>query len=154
MYLNTVTVFNRYESPTDETLTWYVHTLPNVDLNTDRGLILKKYGPDSSDQAQLHIRCRIENGKLYVLDSSGVWLPWLSPKVWENLTNDELQNHLTFGDNDFFIKGAWGGEAIIDDSDYRSGLYEFLNRTRDYVYKITSASGAYSLIPHFEILGR
>ena len=55
MYDKTVTVFNYYESPTSGDAMWYPHILRNVDLNTDRGAIMKKYGADSTDNAQLHI---------------------------------------------------------------------------------------------------
>ena len=55
MYNATVTVFNYYESSTTGVGLWYPHVLSGVDLNTDKGAILKKYGSDSTDNAELHI---------------------------------------------------------------------------------------------------
>ena len=56
MYSDTVTVFCCYES-SDEAI-WYPYVLSGVNLNMDRGAILKKYGPGSTDNAQLHIEYR------------------------------------------------------------------------------------------------
>lgn len=42
MYNATVTVFNYYESSTTGIGIWYPHVLSGVDLNTDKGAILKK----------------------------------------------------------------------------------------------------------------
>lgn len=50
MYSKTVTVFNYYESKTTGDAYWYPHVLSGVDLITDKGAILKKYGPDSNRQ--------------------------------------------------------------------------------------------------------
>ena len=49
MYDKTVTVFDYYESPISGEAVWYPHVLHGVDLNTDRGAIMKKYGADSTD---------------------------------------------------------------------------------------------------------
>ena len=54
MYEKTVTVFNYYESATTGDAYWYPHVLSGVDLITDKGAILKKYGPGATDNAQLH----------------------------------------------------------------------------------------------------
>jgi triphosphoribosyl-dephospho-CoA synthetase len=56
MYEKTVTIFNYYESKTTGDAYWYPHVLSGVDLVTDKGAILKKYGPDATDNAQLHVR--------------------------------------------------------------------------------------------------
>lgn len=55
MYDKTVTIFNYYESATTGYAYWYSHALSDVDLNTDKGAIIKKYGPDSADNAELHV---------------------------------------------------------------------------------------------------
>ena len=53
MYGKTVTIFNLYESPITNEAKWYPHVVEHVDLIEDRGAILKKYGPDSKDNAVL-----------------------------------------------------------------------------------------------------
>lgn len=55
--------------------------------------------------------------------------------------------------DDFFIAGEWEAGAV-NDADYPDGFYQYLNAERDYCFKISSVGGPYSLIPHFEILGK
>ena len=50
MYEKTVTIFDYYESATTGDAYWYPHVLSGVDLITDKGAILKKYGPDATDK--------------------------------------------------------------------------------------------------------
>lgn len=152
MYDKTVTVFNFYESTTSAM--WFPHVISGVDLNTDKGAIIKKYGPESSDNAQLHIAYTEKEGKKVVIDFTGKELPWISPKEWKRQLNDILDDTITFNsaDGDFFIEGIWEG-GIVNDDDYRGGFYSYMNDRYDFCYKITSAGGPYTLIPHFEILG-
>lgn len=154
MYDKTVTIFNFYQSDTTGAATWYPHTLTSVDLNTDRGAIIKKYGSDSSDNAQLHIRFTESNGQKVIADKDDVKLPWLTPKEWKCQTNDLLDKTITFSpDTDFFWEGEWAGGEVNDD-DYRGGFYQYMNKSKDHVFKITSVGGPYTVIPHFEILGK
>ena len=154
MYDKTVTIFNFYQSDTTGVATWYPHTLLNVDLSTDRGAIIKKYGADSSDNAQLHIRFAGSNGQKVITTKDGAKLPWLPPKEWKNQTNDLLNQTITFSpDTDFFWEGEWTGGEVNDD-DYRGGFYQYMNKSKDHVFKITSVGGPYTVIPHFEILGK
>ena len=55
MYEKTVTVFNYYESATTGDAYWYPHVLSGVDLITDKGAILKKYGPDVTAVSYTHL---------------------------------------------------------------------------------------------------
>lgn len=157
MYNDHVTVFNFYESPTTGEITWYPHSLQMCDLITDRGAIVKKYGADSTDTAQLHIRLydEVDAGDICVLTSGGSYLPYLPPKEWKNQTNDKLAESITFSDKDFFIKGIWiGRDSPVSDDDYRGGFYQHVNNINDNVFKISSVGGPYTVIPHFEILGK
>ena len=157
MYNDHVTVFNFYESPTTGEITWYPHSLQTCDLITDRGAITKKYGQDSTDTAQLHIRLydEVDAGDICVLTSGGSYLPYLSPKEWKKQTNDKLAESITFSDKDFFIKGIWiGRDSPVSDDDYRGGFYQHVNNINDNVFKISSVGGPYTVIQHFEILGK
>lgn len=157
MYGKTVTIFNYYESATTEEAYWYPHVLSGVDLNTDRGAILKKYGQDSTDNAQLHIRYYMDaiepNDDIFIIGSDGKHILWLPPKEWKKQTNDLLAESITFSPDCFFWQGEWTG-GIVTDSDYRNGFYQYMNSNKDNVFKITSVGGPYTLIPHFEILGK
>ncbi len=157
MHSDTVTIFNFYESNT--AAIWYPHVLSGVHLETDRGRIMKLYGPDSTDNAQLHIPFVDKDRKRVVVDASGKELPWLPPKEWRKQVNDLLDDSITFNPTtDFFMAGAWDGEGPVDDADYTDrryeGFYAFMNAEKDFVYLISSVGGPYKVIPHFEILGK
>ena len=153
MYDKTVTVFNFYSSKTAGLSYWYPHILSCVDLITDHGAMLKKYGPDSTDNAALHIAYTPDGDKVTVQRSDGAAVPWLPPKAWAAQVNDDLPGSITFGPEDFFWQGEWTCGVVVD-YDYRNGFYHYMNSNRDNVYKITSVGGPYTVIPHFEILGK
>lgn len=157
MHSDTVTIFNFYESNT--AAIWYPHVLSGVHLETDRGRIMKLYGPDSTDNAQLHIPFVDKDRKRVVVDASGKELPWLPPKEWRKQVNDLLDDSITFNPTtDFFMAGAWDGDGPVDDADYTDrryeGFYAFMNAEKDFVYLISSVGGPYKVIPHFELLGK
>lgn len=149
MYADTITLFNRYSSKHGDM--WLPTVITGADLNTDRATVVAKYGESSADKAMLHIRYEVKNGKPYVAGKR-----YLSPKVWELQTNDELANTLTFTpgqDFDFFWAGEWLETEPINDEDYAEGFYSYMNRNYDGVFAVTNAA-MYSLIPHFEIGGK
>ncbi len=157
MYSDTVTIFNYYESSTADV--WYPHVLSGVHLETDRGQILKTYGPDSTDKAELHIAYTEKDGQKIITDAAGKELIWLPPKAWAKQLNTELPDSITFNPStDFFWKGEWVGENLIKDSDYadrrEEGFLAYMQRTEDFVFLITSVGGPYTVIPHFELLGK
>ena len=115
--------------------------------------MLKKYGPDSTDNAALHIAYTPNGEKVMAQQSDGSAVPWLPPKAWAAQVNDDLPDSITFGPEDFFWQGEWTGGVVVDD-DYRKGFYQYMNSSLDNVYKITSVGGPYTVIPHFEILGK
>lgn len=156
MYSDTVTIFNYYESST--AAAWYPHVLSDVHLETDRGQIIKKYGAESTDNAELHIAYTEKDGQKTIMDAAGKELIWLPPKAWAKQVNDELVDSITFNPaTDFFWKGEWTGDNPVNDADYADrlseGFYAYMNRENDFVFLITTAGGPYTAIPHFEILG-
>ena len=158
MYSKIVTIFNYYESATTGDAYWYPHVLFGVDLITDKGAILKKYGPDVTDNAQLHVIYYIhatypEDTRKLIATKSGLVI-WVPPKEWKNQTNDLLSKTITFSpESDFFWEGEWD-KGVVKDDDYRGGFYQYMNQNKDNVFKITSVGGPYILIPHFEILAK
>lgn len=152
MYNDTVTLFNRYQRRGGDI--WYPTILRGVHVNIDKAAIIAKYGAESKDNASLHVRFSVENGQKMV--AGKIWLP---PKSWEMQTNDMLPQTITFSGGtafDFFCLGEWDDSEPISDSDYSSdaGFYGLLNGSRDYVFAVSSVGGPYSVIPHFEIMGR
>lgn len=135
MYKDTVTLYNRYNG------TWKGVVLHNVDLNADRGAIVAKYGSDSKDNAKLHIKIDGEmiGGYRYVL-----------PLAYTAATGTVT---LTSGNNfSFFVEGDTQIYSASDSS-FVDGFYDFMNRTFDHCYAVTSIA-RYSVIPHFEVLAR
>ena len=158
MYQDVVTLFNFYPSNLGDI--WYPSVLRGVYLNMDKASIIAKYGPESTDNASLHVKYSLEDEKKMIGDK--IWLP---PIEWDAQTNDKLSTSLTFTDSptqegdmaDFFWFGEWPDEEPISDEEgdwVREGFYSYMNRRYDYVFTITSVGGPYSVIPHFEILAK
>lgn len=164
MYQATVTVFNFYKSPS--AALWFPHVLHGVDIVTDKGQMLRQYGPDSTDAAELHIAYTEQNGRKIIinalsgepaLNTLGEPLPWLPPKEWARQVNDMLDDTITFDSReDFFWLGEWT-DGPVNDDDYTLMRYasfrDYMTKNYDYVFKITSVGGPYTIIPHFEIRG-
>ena len=149
MYIDTVTIFNRYRSTLGDI--WYPTVLKGVNLQIDKAAIIAKYGPESSDSAMLGIKYTLSDGKIMVGDKQ-----YYLPTDWEYLPNDEHPDTITFrsGTNfDFFYAGEWKDENPISDNDFTNGYYNYMNSTYDNVFAISSVA-KYSVIPHFEITGR
>lgn len=148
MYNDVVTVFNRYENSSG--VFWYPSVLKNVNVNIDKGYILRQYGADSQDNAILNVKYRVVDSDKMIGDKK-----WLSPKEWDRQTNDLLSDTITFyggNDFDFFWIGEWQGAEPINDDEY-NGFYSYMSKKHDFVFRISSVS-ILSVIPHFEIAGR
>lgn len=82
---------------------------------------------------------------------------WLPPKQWDaQVLHSDAITFTTGARFDFFWLGDWGNEKPVHDSDYRSygDFYSYMNKTYDYVFAVSTVGGPYSLIPHFEIMGK
>lgn len=149
MYTDTVTIFNKHK--TAQGTTWYPTVLHNVDVNTDKGANVAKTGLESADTAKLHVKYTLTDGTITI---SGK--PYKGPKEWATQSDMGFPTSLTFtGGADFFVRGEYAETPISDaDPAYKNGFYDYINKTRDDVYLITTVGGPYKLIPHFEIGGK
>lgn len=153
MYQDTITLFNRKPGERGQGDTWYPTVIKGVNLNIDRAAILANYGSESQDNAVLHIPYHRKNGEITIVCDSETEKQWMSPKSW-----DKTEDSITFtsGTNfDFFWLGEWNG-GIVSDVDSRwktEGFYDYMNRTHDFVFAVSSVA-IYSVIPHFEIMGK
>lgn len=232
MYSAVVTVFNSYESRTTKQTLWYPHVLTGVSIVTDKGQMLRQYGPDSTDAAELHVAYSglspswemvhdyeptLDNepavewiseaekekhigerfyygdigraiSRVYqfshdaetdewkwavlqddmkiivhgwtgepMLNEKEEPLPWLPPKEWTRQVNDLMGDSITFDSReDFFWLGEWT-DGPVSDEDYTLMRYasfrDYMVKNYDYVFKITSVGGPYTVIKHFEIRG-
>ncbi|MCC8128619.1 MAG: hypothetical protein LIO51_01595 [Clostridiales bacterium] len=149
MFSETVTFFHYRESVG----AWYPYVLTGCHLETDRGHILKRYGPDSTDAAVLHVPCETDGDGGVTVGG----LPWLGPKAWAAL-EEGLDEYVSFAPGDCFLRGTWDGSDVIEDTDYTDrlgeGFFAWLNRTMDEAWRVSGVSGPYHVLPHFEITGK
>ena len=152
MYNDTITLFNRYSSSLGDV--WYQTVIHGVDVNMDRANIISKYGVDTSANATLHVQFHVQDGEIMIADKK-----YLPPIAWENQVNDLLSESITFTSGssfDFFYVGELDEreEPIADSAYSPTGFYDYMRKRFDCVYAIESVGGPYTVIPHFEIIGR
>lgn len=146
MYHDTVTLFNRKRGRDGDV--WYPTVLEGVDLNEDRVAIAVKFGSASNDKAALHVRYDWQDGPV----AGGK--KYLTPLLWQALEDPAAAFTFTAGEFfDFFVTGAWPNTEPVQDSAWLGGFYNHLIKTRDGVYAVSSAA-QYSIIPHFEVMGK
>lgn len=147
MYQDTVTLFNRRREEAGDI--WYPTVMEGVDLQADEAAVTAKYGYQRGDKALVFIHydgtpaAPMVGGKAY-----------LPPKAWQ--ASEDPAGAFTFQTGevfDFFIEGAWPDSGPIAEADWPGGFYGYLVKTRDGVYAVSSAA-RYSVIPHFEVMGR
>ena len=77
--------------------------------------------------------------------------------VTEGHSSDGKEESITFAVGDFFMAGEWEGTEPIPDSGYADrrddGFAAYLIRTRDFVFRVTSVSGPFHVMPHIEVTG-
>ena len=96
----------------------------------------------------LHIRYGWHDGPIVGSKS------YLTPLLWQAVADPTKALTFQSGESfDFFVEGTWPDSAPIRDADWPGGFYNHLVRTRDGVYAV-SAAAQYSVIPHFEVMGR
>ena len=151
MYKDTITLFNRYPSKVNGDK-WYPTILHGVDVTMDRAALIKTMGIDTSDTVSLHVKYTKDNTGILIGDKR-----YVLPKEYVKVSPENVAEYITFKSGkefDFFYVGEWADENPIMDDDYPKGFYNHMNSEYDNVFTITSASGDYELIPHFEILGK
>jgi len=145
MYTDVITLFNRVKGDRGHGDTWHPTILRGVNLNLDRASILAKYGAESQDKAWVSIPCKRTDGLKTVSGKT-----YVTPKAFE-----DPDSEITFASGnrfDFFWVGEWEeGEAA--DVDYNADFYGWMNDRYDNVFAVTSAA-SYSVVPHFEVMGK
>ena len=148
MFNDTVTIFNRQSSRSGSI--WYPTVLHNVNLNIDKSAIIAKYGANSNDAAILNVHFQKDGPDIYV--DGKIWKP---PVEWTN--SIDKASVVTFASGqqfDFFWFGEWPDTNPVDDSDCGDNFYQYMKDNYDFVFAITAVGGPYTVIPHFEIMGR
>ena len=151
MHHDTVTLFNRQKNKAGDI--WFPTILTGVNVNVDRGAIVKVYGAESEDNLILNVPYTQRGPWLYIATKDGV-KEWFPPKEWQRLEQHETGVTFTAGNAfDFVWLGEWTGGGQIPDDYGDKSFYDYMLSMYDYVFAITSV-GSYSVIPHFEITGK
>lgn len=148
MYRDTITLFNRCVDSSGNTM-WFPHVFKGVNLIVDKAVMVSKYGAENKDNAVLNVKYNLD-GKNIDIDKK----LYLEPTQWRQQTEDLQPDILTFkagNDFDFFMLGDYGSEETVIDAD--DTFFREIQKQYDNVFAITSVS-RYSVIPHFEILGK
>lgn len=133
----TVTIFNRSSNADTEKETYYPTLLEGVDLVETKGENVSKSGMDSADAAKLFV------------DAGKMVKPYLPPKEWKELPEDEKAEYFTFTPaEDFFVRGNCTGATLPE-----SGAYQWMQDNYDDCYKVTTIDKYEDVLPHFEIGG-
>ena len=136
----TVTLFNRSFNAETEEEKYYTTLLEGVDLVETKGANVSKSGMDSADAVKLSID----------FANLGTTLkPYLPPKAWDVLPEEEKQNYITFHPTeDFFTKGDRTDVELPEEN-----AYEWMHENFDDVYKVTTVDKYEDILPHFEVGG-
>lgn len=136
----TVTLFNRSFNAETEEEKYYTTLLEGVDLVETKGANVSKSGMDSADAVKLYIDFA-NLGKTIK--------PYLPPKEWKELPEEEMPNYITFTPaEDFFIKGDHTDVELPTEK-----ALEWMQDNYDDCYKVTTIDKYEDILPHFEIGG-
>lgn len=136
-YNKTVTLFNRSFNAETEEEKYYPTLLENVNLVETKGANVSKSGMDSADAATIFV------------DLNNMVKPYMEPKAWSVLPDEEKRNYFTFTPtDDFFVKGSCTGATLPE-----SGAYEWMRKNFDGVYKVTHIDKYEDIMPHLEVGG-
>ena len=139
-YNDTATLFNYFCDPDTEEEKYYPTLLESVNLVETKGANVSKSGMYSADAVKLFVDFS-QVGKM--------GKPYMEPKAWDALPDDEKPNYITFHPtDDFFIKGDHTDLEIPE-----SEAYGWAHDNLDSVYKVTTVDRYEDIMPHFEVGG-
>ena len=151
IYRQTVTLFNRKIE--NGVMYWHPNVLRGVHLIVDKSIVIATYGEHATDNAKLHVRYfNSEEGEMIRTDYGDK--KYMPPKQFKSEGDADTNITFAFGDEfDFIIEGEYDNLGVVNDSGYKNGFFNYMNKTYDNVFAITNVS-KFHLIPHFEILAR
>lgn len=136
MYKDTVTVFNRQRGRDGDV--WYPTVLHGVNLNIDKGAILKQYGPESQDNAILNVKTGnmvVPEEQVVISVDGGTFSPWnITPPVKGGFFNPWKQEMMVSGG----LFSDWGKVAFVSPKVWQSlkskdGTFTFA--PNDFIWK-------------------
>lgn len=141
MYDKTITIFNLDA----QNSVWHKTIIEGCDAISTDGYNLSSVGLQNISMLSVLVNCNWNK----IFETTEGNKQFLDPKVYKDALNKEA--YVTFNsDTDFIVLGEITDEISLNDEDYDSGLYNYVNKTYDNVYLINSYT-YYSLIPHYEV---
>ena len=136
-YNKTVTLFNRSFNAETEEEKYFPTLLENVNLVETKGANISKSGMESADASTLFVS--LEN----------MAKPYIEPKAWAELPEEEKANYITFAPtDDFYVSGDKTSISLPE-----SNVYEYMLDNFDSVYKVTHIDKYTDVMPHLEVGG-
>lgn len=137
MFNDTVTIFTLHAGRI-----WHPAVIKGCHLIVTKSARKTQAGVDGGDTMQLHIPTR---------EIAAAGFEVIKPKQYDALSDPS--GKLAFHDaTDFFIEGEFDIGQVYDEN-YAAGFYDYMNRTHEEVYMITS-SAEFRFLPHWELSGR
>ena len=141
MFDRTVTLFNFHESDKK----WYGSVIKKCSLADTYSSSKNGYGYNNAGSANIHFHC----SKDKIFNTTRGTKMYLDPMEYQK--KEFVGKYLTFNpERDFVVIDVEVEDAVVDDSDYENGFYDFMNRNLDNVHMITNAAW-YNLLPHFVV---
>lgn len=133
MFDREITLFNLHGKK------WYTTLFTGVQMNAVSAKTATTHGLNNGDTVEIIINLPCEG-------------EYVEPKAYAALSDPA--GYFTFAPgSSFIVAGNHMEDEQLEQDDYEQELYHELNTALDGVYMVTSAV-YYSLIPHFEIVGR
>ena len=149
-YVDSVIVYNRYETRTEETEQYFGTRFDNVRVELTQGANIKASGMENASVCVVKI------------PNTNLPKPYKSPPVWVKLTTEEMAENFTLNKGeDFFVIVSQADlgidvdlpEGMIDSAIYPGGFFEHVKNKYGYSYSVDTVD-VYTLIPRFEIGGK
>ncbi len=141
MFTETFTLFNFCKA----TGLWYLSVISGAILDVD---MMKNHGGNGLSNGE-DIFILVKCGADRTMPTEDGSRAYLGPKAYAKCESPE--SYYTFTPEcDFVYHGIWESLDTIDDDDYESGLYHYLNNEYDDIHMISNAK-FYGLLPHWEI---
>ncbi len=173
-YDDSIILYNRYINDVLETETYFGTRFNNVRIELTQGANIRQSGLENADSCLVKIPDEDLNDAdahnlnslktLYDAKRFGLPKPYLSPKVWDGKTAEDMEAYFTIDtdESNFFVIIKKKRLRIdisdlpvgrIESDSYRGGFYQWVREEYGHAYMVHTLD-TYDLIPRFEIGGR
>lgn len=151
-YVDSIILYNAYESGTLENQFYFGTRFDNVRVELTQGANIRQSGLENADSCVVKIP-----------NDGNLPKPYMPPEVWNDQTTDVMEQNFTIdtANNNFFVivkKLELGIDidlpvGAIESDTYRGGYFQYIKEKYGHAYKADTLN-VYGLIPRFEIGGQ